>query len=340
MNIFNRDKNKSQNTLRCFSARKKKLDMSKLRYEMLLLRVKDLKHKIFIRNKKEQKLEKEKKKKEENWQSSYWNINKIIRKFFRNDNKSDNPFNYNINLQKQKIDLSSKNYTKNPIYLKNVHSLYDSSKSKIENKNKNDFDEGLDEIKNKLKKIKKKINVLNLSSSKKSTISIDYDSEKSKSPTMRNVFKKTLLSDRINEKKVLSKKNLLNEKNNNSNIKFTPRNYSAKSILKSPKEEIKKPKVIHKPIIKYKAEDILSDFYKIKNNIKYDKLKFRSNPLIHNKSIIDSVLDNIEEMKIFQLKEKFIKLLYNHNPKKKIMSLSDFVDKLKEQCEEIDDPFN
>ncbi len=117
---------------------------------MLLLKDKNLKKKIFKRKKKEKKLEKEKKKKEENWQSSYWNINKIIRKFFRNDNKSDNPFNYNINLQKQKIDLSSKNYTKNPIYLKNVHSLYDSSKSKIENKNKKGFDEGLDEIKNKL----------------------------------------------------------------------------------------------------------------------------------------------------------------------------------------------
>ena len=63
MNIFNRDKNKRQNIFRSYSARKKILDMSKIRYEMLLLRVKDLKHKIFIRNKKEQKLEKEKKKK-------------------------------------------------------------------------------------------------------------------------------------------------------------------------------------------------------------------------------------------------------------------------------------
>ena len=56
MNIFNRDKNKSQNTLRCFSARKKKLDMSKLRYEMLLLRVKDLKHKKKKKKKKKRKI--------------------------------------------------------------------------------------------------------------------------------------------------------------------------------------------------------------------------------------------------------------------------------------------
>ncbi len=105
MNIFNRDKNKRQNIFRSYSARKKILDMSKIRYEMLLLRVKDLKHKIFIRNKKEKKLAQEKKNQEETWQSSYWKINKITNKFFRNNNKSDNPFNYNINLQKQKIDF-------------------------------------------------------------------------------------------------------------------------------------------------------------------------------------------------------------------------------------------
>ena len=338
MNIFNRDKNKSQKVFRCYSARKKILDMSKIRYEMLLLRVKDLKHKIFIRNKKEKKLAQEKKNQDETWQSSYWNINKITNKFFRNNNKSDNPFNYNINLQKQKIEFSPKNNTKTPIF-KKVHSLYDNSKSKIENKIKNGFDEGIDEIKNKLKVIKKKIQNLNLSSSKRRTMSLDYASEKNKTPNMRTIFKRMLLSDRINENKSASKKNIINEKINNSNVKFTPRNFSSKSISKSPKEEIKKSIIVNKPIVTYKVDDILSEFYKIKSNIKFEKIKLKYNPLIHDKRTADSILDNIEEMKLFQLKEKFINL-YIPSPKKKIMSLSDFVDKLKEQCDEIDEPFN
>jgi hypothetical protein len=52
MDFFNRDKNKNENQYRCHSSRKKKLDMSKIRYEMLLLRVKALKHKLFIQKKK------------------------------------------------------------------------------------------------------------------------------------------------------------------------------------------------------------------------------------------------------------------------------------------------
>ena len=335
MNIFNRDKNKSPNELRSFTTRKKKLDISKIKYEMLLLRVKDLKYKIFIKNKKEQKIEQQKKNKDETWESSYWNINKITNKFFRNNHKSDNPFNYNINQQKQKIDISLKNNT--PIFNK-FNSLYDFSKSKIENKIKNGFEEGLDEIKKKLKRIKKKINILNLSSSKGKTISIDYDSEKIKTPNIRNICKKMLLSERINYKKK-SNKNIFNAKINNLKEKFTPRNFSAKSILKSPKEDIKKSIVINKPVINYKVEDILSDFYKIKDNIKFEKIKLKSSPLIHNKIIVDSILDNIEEMKLFQLKEKFFNL-YIPSPKKKNISLSDFVDKLKEQCDEIDEPFN
>ena len=335
MNIFNRDKNKSPNELRSFTTRKKKLDISKIKYEMLLLRVKDLKYKIFIKNKKDQKIEQQKKNKDETWESSYWNINKITNKFFRNNHKSDNPFNYNINQQKQKIDISLKNNT--PIFNK-FNSLYDFSKSKIENKIKNGFEEGLDEIKKKLKRIKKKINILNLSSSKGKTISIDYDSEKIKTPNVRNIYKKMLLSERINYKKK-SNKNIFNAKINNLKEKFTPRNFSAKSILKSPKEDIKKSIVINKPVINYKVEDILSDFYKIKDNIKFDKIKLKSSPLIHNKIIVDSILDNIEEMKLFQLKEKFFNL-YIPSPKKKNISLSDFVDKLKEQCDEIDEPFN
>ena len=335
MNIFNRDKNKSPNELRSFTTRKKKLDISKIKYEMLLLRVKDLKYKIFIKNKKEQKIEQQKKNKDETWESSYWNINKITNKFFRNNHKSDNPFNYNINQQKQKIDISLKNNT--PIFNK-FNSLYDFSKSKIENKIKNGFEEGLDEIKKKLKRIKKKINILNLSSSKGKTISIDYDSEKIKTPNVRNIYKKMLLSERINYKKK-SNKNIFNAKINNLKEKFTPRNFSAKSILKSPKEDIKKSIVINKPVINYKVEDILSDFYKIKDNIKFEKIKLKSSPLIHNKIIVDSILDNIEEMKLFQLKEKFFNL-YIPSPKKKNISLSDFVDKLKEQCDEIDEPFN
>ena len=71
MNIFNRDKNKSPNELRSFTTRKKKLDISKIKYEMLLLRVKDLKYKIFIKNKKDQKIEQQKKNKDETWESSY-----------------------------------------------------------------------------------------------------------------------------------------------------------------------------------------------------------------------------------------------------------------------------
>ena len=335
MNIFNRDKNKSPNELRSFTTRKKKLDISKIKYEMLLLRVKDLKYKIFIKNKKDQKTEQQKKNKDETWESSYWNINKITNKFFRNNHKSDNPFNYNINQQKQKIDISLKNNT--PIFNK-FNSLYDFSKSKIENKIKNGFEEGLDEIKKKLKRIKKKINILNLSSSKGKTISIDYDSEKIKTPNIRNIYKKMLLSERINYKKK-SNKNIFNAKINNLKVKFTPRNFSAKSILKSPKEDIKKSIVINKPVINYKVEDILSDFYKIKDNIKFEKIKLKSSPLIHNKIIVDSILDNIEEMKLFQLKEKFFNL-YIPSPKKKNISLSDFVDKLKEQCDEIDEPFN
>jgi hypothetical protein len=302
---------------------------------MLLLRVKDLKYKIFIKNKKDQKIEQQKKNKDETWESSYWNINKITNKFFRNNHKSDNPFNYNINQQKQKIDISLKNNT--PIFNK-FNSLYDFSKSKIENKIKNGFEEGLDEIKKKLKRIKKKINILNLSSSKGKTISIDYDSEKIKTPNVRNIYKKMLLSERINYKKK-SNKNIFNAKINNLKEKFTPRNFSAKSILKSPKEDIKKSIVINKPVINYKVEDILSDFYKIKDNIKFEKIKLKSSPLIHNKIIVDSILDNSEEMKLFQLKEKFFNL-YIPSPKKKNISLSDFVDKLKEQCDEIDEPFN
>ena len=147
-----------------------------------------------------------------------------------------------------------------------------------------------------------------------------------------------LLSERINYKKK-SNKNIFNAKINNLKEKFTPRNFSAKSILKSPKEDIKKSIVINKPVINYKVEDILSDFYKIKDNIKFEKIKLKSSPLIDNKIIVDSILDNIEEMKLFQLKEKFFNL-YIPSPKKKNISLSDFVDKLKEQCDEIDEPFN
>ena len=170
-------------------------------------------------------------------------------------------------------------------------------------------------------------------------MSLDYVSEKNKTPNMRTIFKRMLLSDRINENKMASKKNIFNEKNNNSNVKFTPRNFSSKSISKSPKEEIKKSIIVNKPIVTYKVDDILSEFYKIKSNIKFEKIKLKSSPLIHNKIIVDSILDNIEEMKLFQLKEKFFNL-YIPSPKKKNISLSDFVDKLKEQCDEIDEPFN
>ena len=108
MDFFNRDKNKNENQYRSHSSRKKKLDMSKIRYEMLLLRVKALKHKLFIQKKKEKKLEQEKRNKDEQWESSYWKINEISNKFFRNDHKLDNPFNFNIERQKLKVNLSSK----------------------------------------------------------------------------------------------------------------------------------------------------------------------------------------------------------------------------------------
>ena len=71
---------------------------------------------------------------------------------------------------------------------------------------------------------------------------------------------------------------------------------------------------------------------------KKDKEKLKSSPFIIDDANIDSIMDNIEEMRLFKLKEKFINLRLKKN-KKKFVSLSDFTDRLKTLCEEIDDPY-
>jgi hypothetical protein len=334
MDFFNRDKNTNENQYRCHSSRKKKLDMSKIRYEMLLLRVKALKHKLFIQKKKEKKIEQEKRNKDEQWESSYWKINEISNKFFRNDNRLDNPFNFNIERQKLKVNLSSKANRINSTFRK-ISSHYDISKAKIENKVESGFDEGVNEIKKRLFNIKKKIKVINLSSTK-NTISMDSYSEKIKTPKVNHNFYNQIFSERKKNHKLTKK--ILSKGKINLKQKSTPkklnRNFSSRSSLKTNK----RISIINKPIFFHKVSDILSDYYKIRISIKNDKEKLKSSPFIIDDANIDSIMDNIEEMRLFKLKEKFINLRLKKN-KKKFFSLSDFTDRLKTLCEEIDDPY-
>ena len=306
------------------------ITLEKIRVNNLFKRVIDLKHNIAIKKYKE-KIEKEKEKQKiETPELHFSKISQLLGDYFKSqkqiisdEKKIKNEFRKfnrpkrnlsDISLIKGKVNSFS-NININDTLNELEQKLNNYSKSLSQHKYKN-----LTNSKNKLSLYKQNSNFssyLNLNNEKKEKIKKENALKFSRNSNFlsTNNINETSLSTNIKNKNQIIKKS-------NSLV-----NESAQKIFSS-KNKLTKTKIINRPFYTSNIKYFISQFQRIKN----ETLKSR---YIHKKyhlisySEIDKIMDNIEEMKMNKLKQKYLETKFPHKKITKNYTIKDFQIKLK-----------
>ena len=307
-------KNEKKKRKKCNSFIESNITIDKIKVDRLFKRVKELKHNIHMKKFKE-KNENEKQNEIKQPELHYIKINEIIKDYLKNEKK------YLSEDKKLKEEFTKfkriKKYSTDLYIMKGkVNSFHN-----IENT--------IDDLKIKLDQFKKKVNNYK-----------DNNSHK----TIR--LKKNISSSYLKENKIyisttrnsnhLSLSNI-NDTNFTNNLKHNPikrnnslllNNLQKKKIFL--KNRLSKRSIINKPFYTSNIKDFLIELQRIK----YDILKNRA---IHKKyhfmsyNDIDQMMDNIYDMKIYKLKEKYLRTKFPSKNLKKSSSIKEFQIKMKKE---------
>jgi hypothetical protein len=313
--------------------------LDKIKINNLFKRVFDLKHNIAIKKYKEKKEKEKERQKIDTPELHFYKINQILGDYFKSEKQI-------ISDEKRiKGDFSKFNRSK-----RNLSEIY-LVKGKV-NSFSNNINDTLNELEKKLNSYSKSLsqnknnNLTNSSNNlhlynQKSNFSsfINFNSEKREKIKKENVFKFSRNSNYLSTNNIIETNISSYLKNKNQIIKQSNTlNHSAKKIF-SAKNKLTKTKIINRPFYTSNIKDFISQFQRIKNEILKSRLIHKKHHLISYNEI-DKIMDNIEEMKMNKLKDKYLNTRFPTKNIIKNYSIKNFQNKLENEIEKYDNAKN
>ncbi len=333
------------NTKKLFQLKKPKskiiITLDKIRVNNLFKRVFDLKHNIAIKKYKE-KIEKEKEKqKVKTPELHFYKISQLLGNYFKSEKKiiSDEK---RIKSDFRKFHRPKRNLSDIYLVKGKVHSFSNTNINDTLNeleKKLNKYNKNLSQHRNKkLTNSENKLSLYNQNSNFSSFINLS--NEKKEKIKKENSIKFSRNSNYFSTNNINETNISTYIKNKNQIIKKSNSlvNDSAQKIFSS-KNRLTKTKIINRPFYTSNIKDFISQFQRIKNETLKSRFIHKKHHLISYNEI-DKIMDNIEEMKIYKLKQKYLETKF---PRKKITknySIKDFKNKLENACAKYDNVKN
>ena len=331
MKLFKKEKN-LQKTKKLNCRRKSEIiiTLDKIRVNNLFKRVIELKHNIAMKKFKE-KFEIEKKDKISTPEFYFYKISELINDYMKREKKFILEEN-KIKEERNKFNRPTRNFSDYCVKEKvNSHHTINDTVNKIKIT--------LDNFKHRINQIKNNSqNTLFYKKGKNITINLSKEQKETKETKEATNKKNKNLSTRNSN--CLSTNNI-KETNQSTNIKSNRMKTSFFTLNKqkhsfNTKIKLTKNKVINQPFYTAKIKDFVNEF----NRIKKENMKNRA---FHKKfhflsyEQIDKMMDNIYEMKINNLKQKFINSNFPTKKVKKSFSIQELKTKIKNQFSRYED---
>lgn len=339
-----------KNPKKSISQKKKKektVDLDHMKTVLLIERFQEIRRKRLQKERKERE-EQKKRNDASQWHPSVSKDEVLGYQFRRNpfEEKKNMLNKFDFKKHKMQIENANRNMEKNRVNnaLKAVTLHFVDVKSKLHLKDDDDLNILKEKIKRKQKKIHTKRNITNNYNDyrpKTSKINIE------KNNTFNQLKIQNYTKDAINKKKkIYPQKNnktyntVLSLTNSYNNISNTENSYN---ILKKRRPISTSPNnsVQNKPIYTTDIKVFYDDYNRIKDKMVYENIKFRKRHLMDDDTIND-IMNIRSEMLFFCLKNKYINCKFPKYTieKKKKPQIDVFIDKLINQCQQMDFELN